>query len=81
MKICCCFFPQSVEEGEASGSSPEQSASTPNSSRPTSARRLHRHGSSGNQMLDQLLKDLGNKLTVAEDVRTSVIYGSCSWLV
>ena len=46
----------------------EESASTPSNSRPTSAKRAHRHSSSGNVMLDQLLKDLGNKLTVAEDV-------------
>lgn len=54
------------------GSSNEQSISgsggSSNSSRPSSARRTKRHSSSGNVMLDQLLKDLGNRHTIAEDV-------------
>ena len=52
------------------GGSPESrgSAAAGAGSRPGSARRIHRHSSSGNVMLDQLLKDLGNRLTVAEDV-------------
>ena len=58
----------SLQAGEESGSSPETSASSGGGSRPSSSRRLHRHSSSGNVMLDQLLKDLGNRLTFAEDV-------------
>ena len=62
-----------MKASEEGGGSPE--VSTPGSSgsgggsRPSSARRVHRHSSSGNVMLDQLLKDLGNRLTIAEDVR------------
>lgn len=59
----------------------EGSAHVPTSGRPTSARRLRKHSSSGNVMLDQLLKDLGNKLTVAEDVNVYVFVFVCGLFV
>lgn len=60
------------------GNGVEQSAHVPSSGRPTSAAmRLRKHSSSGNVMLDQLLKDLGNKLTVAEDVSVFVCVFLC----
>ena len=37
---------------------------------PSMARRAHRHGSSGNRMLDQLLADISNKfVTYVDEVR------------
>ena len=57
----------SVHSNDSGSSS--SSCGRPSSS--STARRVHRHSSSGNVMLDQLLKDLGNRHTIAEDVRTS----------